>query len=397
MSSGPVSLVGREAVLDVDGVAHGGHCVARWDGRVVFVRHTLPGERVRVLVTEGDESSRFLRADAVEVLAAAEGRTQPPCPHSGPGRCGGCDFQHVTPARQRELLGAVVQEQMKRLAGLEVDVTVRAVPPDDLGWRTRVGWTVGPDGVGLRRHRSHAVEPIHRCHIAHPAVALPPHPPTGVERLDVAVSSEGDRSLLADGRRVEGRARLVERVRDREFRVSGAGFWQVHPLAAETLVEAVLELGRPTPGERAVDLYAGVGLFSVFLGEHVGSHGQVVLVEGAAAAVRDARRNVHDQPQVAIVHAPVEQALAAGRAGDRADLVVLDPPRTGARATVVRRIAALRPGRVVYVACDPAALARDVATFAGLGYRLAELQAFALFPMTAHVECVALLTPVQRG
>ena len=396
MSGDPVSLVGREAVLDVDGVAHGGHCVARWDGRVVFVRHTLPGERVRVLVTEGDETSRFLRADAVEVLDAAVGRTQPPCPHAGPGRCGGCDFQHVTPSRQRELLGAVVQEQLQRLAGLEVDVTVRAVPPDDLGWRTRVGWTVGPAGVGLRRHRSHAVEPVDRCYIAHPTVAVPPHPPAGVERLDAAVSSEGDSSVLADGRPLEGRARLVERVRDREFRVSGAGFWQVHPMAAQTLVEAVLELGRPASGEHAVDLYAGVGLFSVFLGELVGSPGRVVSVEGGAVAVRDARRNLHDQPQVEIVHAPVEQALAAGRAGERADLVVLDPPRTGARAAVVRRIAAMRPGRVVYVACDPAALARDVATFARLGYRLTDLQAFALFPMTSHVECVALLTPVQH-
>jgi tRNA/tmRNA/rRNA uracil-C5-methylase (TrmA/RlmC/RlmD family) len=185
-------------------------------------------------------------------------------------------------------------------------------------------------------------------------------------------------------------------VRDREFRVSGAGFWQVHPMAAQTLVEAVLELGRPASGEHAVDLYAGVGLFSVFLGELVGSPGRVVSVEGGAVAVRDARRNLHDQPQVEIVHAPVEQALAAGRAGERADLVVLDPPRTGARAAVVRRIAAMRPGRVVYVACDPAALARDVATFARLGYRLTDLQAFALFPMTSHVECVALLTPVQH-
>jgi tRNA/tmRNA/rRNA uracil-C5-methylase (TrmA/RlmC/RlmD family) len=290
----------------------------------------------------------------------------------------------------------VVQEQLQRLAGLEVDVTVRAVPPDDLGWRTRVGWTVGPAGVGLRRHRSHAVEPVDRCYIAHPTVAVPPHPPAGVERLDAAVSSEGDSSVLADGRPLEGRARLVERVRDREFRVSGAGFWQVHPMAAQTLVEAVLELGRPASGEHAVDLYAGVGLFSVFLGELVGSPGRVFSVEGGAVAVRDARRNLHDQPQVEIVHAPVEQALAAGRAGERADLVVLDPPRTGARAAVVRRIAAMRPGRVVYVACDPAALARDVATFARLGYRLTDLQAFALFPMTSHVECVALLTPVQH-
>ena len=395
MSAGPASLVGREAVLDVGAVAHGGHCVARWDGRVVFVRHTLPGERVRVRVTEGDEASRFLRADAVQVLTAAEGRAPAPCPHAGPERCGGCDFQHVTPPRQRELLAAVVHEQLQRLAGLDVAVTVLAVPPVDLGWRTRVGWTVAPDGaVGLRRYRSHQVEPVERCLIAHPAVASPPSAPgPEVERLDVAVSSGGDRVLLAGGRRVEGRARLVERVRDREFRVSGSGFWQAHVRAAETLVQAVLDLGRPAPGERAVDLYAGSGLFAAFVGEQVGPAGRVVMVEAAAVAVRDARRSLHDLTQVEILHARVDQALASGRCGGRADLVVLDPPRTGARAGVVRRVAALRPDRVVYVACDPAALARDVATFAGLGYRLAELRAYALFPMTAHVECVALLVP----
>ena len=395
MSAGPGSLVGHEAVLDVGAVAHGGHCVARWDGRVVFVRHTLPGERVRVRVTEGDETSRFLRADALEVLTAAEGRTPPPCPHAGPGRCGGCDFQHVTPRRQRELLAAVVHEQLQRLAGLDVDVTVQAVPPDDLGWRTRVGWTVdGGGAVGLRRHRSHQVEPVSRCLIAHPTIATPPAVPgQGVERLDAAVSSGGDRVLLADGRRVEGRARMEERVGDRDFRVSASGFWQVHVRAAETLVGAVLELGRPAPGERAVDLYAGTGLFSAFVGEQVGADGRVVMVEAAAAAVRDARRSLHDLPQVEIVQARADQALAAGRCGARADLVVLDPPRTGARAGVVGKVVRLRPGRVVYVACDPAALARDVATFADLGYRLAELRAYALFPMTAHVECVALLVP----
>ena len=266
----------------------------------MFVRHALPGERVRVRVTEGDESSRFLRADAVEVLAAADGRVPAPCPHAGPGRCGGCDFQHVAPARQRELLADVVREQLQRLAGLDVEVTVQAVPPDDLGWRTRVGWTVDSDGVvGLRRHRSHEVEPVDRCLIAHPAVASPPPAPgTRAGRIDVAVSSTGDRVVLADGQRVEGRSRLVERVRGREFRVSGSGFWQVHPLAAETLVDAVLDLApaaaggagrRPVRGRRDVR-----GVPRRAGGR--GADGHVVLVEGDAGAVRDARRNLHDQP-----------------------------------------------------------------------------------------------------
>ncbi len=388
----PESLVGAEAELDVGPVAHGGHFVARWDGRVVFVRHSLPGERVRVRVTEGDSSSRFLRADAVDVLAASADRVEAPCPYAGPGRCGGCDFQHVTPHRQRALLADVVAEQLQRLAGLEVAVRVEPVPPDDLGWRTRMGWAVTAGGhVGLRRHRSHDVEPVDRCVIARPEIAEPPAVPAGAGRADVACSSTGQRAVLVDGRRVEGPAHLVERVRGRALRVSGSGFWQVHPGAAGTLVDAVLALGAPRPGERVLDLYAGVGLFAAFLGEAVGADGSVVLVEGDPGALRDARRNLHDSPQVRIVAGRVDHALDSGGCGDTADLVVLDPPRTGARAPVVRGIAALRPERVVYVACDPAALARDVATFAEEGYRLAELRAYALFPMTHHVECVALL------
>ncbi len=369
------SLVGAEAELEVAAVAHGGHCVARWDGRVVFVRHTLPGERVRIRVTEGDATSRFLRADAVEVLRPADGRVQPPCPYSGPGRCGGCDFQHVSPARQRELLGDVVTEQLRRLGGVDRAVTVQPVQPDALGWRTRMGWAVGADGeVGLRRHRSHDVEPVDRCPIAHPAtppVGAEPRP--GLRRIDTAVSATGEALVLADGRRVEGPARLTEEVAGRGFRVTGAGFWQVHPAAASTLVRAVLDLGRPAAGEQAVDLYCGVGLFAAFLGEAVGGRGAVTAVEADGVAARDAERNLRDLEQVRVVRDRVDRALRARAEGGPVDLVVLDPPRTGAKAKVVRAIADLRPSRVVYVACDPAALARDVATFAEAGYRLADL------------------------
>ncbi len=399
------SLVGTECELLVGPIAHGGHCVARWAGRVVFVRHSLPGERVLVRITEGDESSRFLRGDAIDVLDAASGRVQPPCPYSGPGRCGGCDFQHVAPRRQRELLGDVVAEQLQRLAGLDWPVQVAAVEPDALGWRTRMGWSVGTDDVvGLRRYRSHEVEPVDVCPIAHPDMpVVGAHPRPGVRRIDTVVSSTAEQMVLADGQLVAGPAHVTERVAGRSFRVSGAGFWQVHPAAAATLVEAVAALGGPARGERVVDLYSGVGLFSAFLGGAVGSvvsgaadargaaSGSVLAVESDRTAVRDARRNLHGQPHVQIVHGRVDQVLRTGRLGTRSDLVVLDPPRTGAKARVVRGIAELRPSRVVYVACDPAALARDVATFAELGYRLADLRAYALFPMTHHVECVALL------
>lgn len=388
-----VDLTGHEAVLGVDRVAHGGHCVARWDGRVVFVRHTLPGETVRVLITEGSDSSRFLRADAVEVLAAAPGRVEAPCPYAGPGLCGGCDWQHASPVTQRELLGAVVAEQLARLAGIERDVVVEAVAPDDLGWRTRLGWAVDGQGrPGLRRHRSHDIVTVDRCLIAAPGLPQVQGRTWSAAHLDAAVSSRGDAALVADGAVVQGKARVRERVADRDFRVAAGGFWQVHPAAAVTLVDAVLAYARPQPGERVADLYAGVGLFSAFLGEAVGRDGSVLAVEGGVAAVRDARRNLHDLPQVHIETGAVKGVLERLPV-EPLDVVVLDPPRVGARATIVGQVAARTPSRVVYVACDPAALARDVATFAEHGYELAALRAFALFPMTHHVECVALLTP----
>jgi tRNA/tmRNA/rRNA uracil-C5-methylase (TrmA/RlmC/RlmD family) len=164
--------------LEIGAVANGGSCVARHEGRVVFVRHTLPGERVRARVTQ--ETKNFLRADAVEILEASPDRVPAPCPFSGPGRCGGCDWQHVSLPAQRLLKAAVVEEQLRRVAGIEREVIVEEVPgaPDGLGWRTRMHFSVRRDGaVGLKHHRSHTIEPIDECLIAHHEVEV-----LGIER-----------------------------------------------------------------------------------------------------------------------------------------------------------------------------------------------------------------------
>jgi tRNA/tmRNA/rRNA uracil-C5-methylase (TrmA/RlmC/RlmD family) len=376
--------------------------VARHDGVVVFVRHALPGELVVAEVTEGHEGDRFLRADAVEVLEAATDRVQPPCPYARPGRCGGCDFQHVAVPAQRTLKASVVAEQLQRLAGLAVDVEVAAVPGDHdgLGWRTRVQWAVAADGTpGLRRHRSHEVVPVDSCLIAHPGlpdVARSAWP--DASSVESVVTSTGERLRLVTTRDgssfADGPLVLTEEAAARRWRVTGSGFWQVHPGAADALVEAVLEGLAPRRGEHALDLYAGVGLFSAALGARVGRTGQVVAVEADEEAVKDAVANLADLPQAAVLHARVDRAMRdPGTVAAHADVVVLDPPRTGARREVVAAVAARSPRAVAYVACDPAALARDVALFAEHGYRLASLRAFDLFPMTHHVECVAILTP----
>ena len=343
-------------ILTIGAVAHGGHCVARTpEGQVVFVRHALPGETVRVRVTEDD--GRFLRADAVEVLEASPHRVVAPCPLARPDGCGGCDFQHATPVYQRELKAAVVHEQLQRLAGLDLPVVVEEVPPL-LRWRTRMQYVRLPDGRrGLRKHRSHDVVPVADCLIAAPDAREPGEPGPGT---------------------------VTERVGAHGFEVAADGFWQVHPAAPQVLVDAVLDMLQPRPGERSLDLYAGVGLFSAFLAEH----GPVVAVESDRRAASYAEANLADSPDARVVAARVDRVLRRGLDGSF-DLVVLDPSRAGAKRAVVEGITALRPRAVAYVACDPAALARDVGYFAEAGYALRSLRAFDLFPMTHHVECVA--------
>lgn len=367
--------VGDLVEAEIGPIAHGGHAVARVDGQVVFVRHALPGERVRVLVSELDRT--FGRGDAVEVLTASPDRVEPPCSLSGPDGCGGCDFQHVSLPAQRRLKAAVVAEQLHRLAGIDRDVEVEAVPGDREGlrWRTRMRYVGSPDGPhgggrSLRKHRSHEVVPVEDCLIAHPRAR---------EVLD---GEEGTGELVVE--------RVETAYGAHELRVAADGFWQVHPGAPRVLVETVLGMLAPRPGERALDLYAGVGLFAVFLAEAVGERGRLLAVEGDRRATELARENLAAYRWAEAVPGRVDRVLHRRRG--RSDVVVLDPPRTGAKRVVVDAVVARRPRAVAYVACDPAALARDLAYFAGHGYVLRDLRAFDLFPMTHHVECVALLT-----
>ena len=380
-------------------MAHGGHCVARVDGRVVFVRHALPGERVRVFITEGEEDSRFLRGDAVEVLVGSSNRVEPPCPYAGPGRCGGCDFQHASLAYQRDLKSAVVREQFARLAHLEVDVSVEPLPGDydGLRWRSRVEFAVDEAGqAGLRKHRSHDIVPLADCLIAdHRIVDSGVFDTvwTGCEGVDAVAADEPSGAVLVtlpDAREQSVVQRVVTSDWTSEFRVDARGFWQVHPGAAPTFVSHVLDSLAPEPGERVLDLYAGAGLFAAALADAVGPSGAVLAVEGDRRAVGHGAANTTSRPWVEWRHGRVDRLIRPlVRQDVHADVVVLDPPRTGAGRDVCRYIAALTPRAIAYVACDPAALARDTAYLQSGGYRLTSLRAFDAFPMTHHVECIA--------
>jgi tRNA/tmRNA/rRNA uracil-C5-methylase (TrmA/RlmC/RlmD family) len=428
-------LPGQVMELTTVEVAHGGWCVARPDdGPVVFVRHALPGERVLARIT--DVTSRLARADAVEILTASPDRVSPPCPYAGPGACGGCDWQHASLPAQRGLKAAVIRQQLKRLAGIDREVEVEALPGDQdtaegagLGWRTRVEFAVRADGAaGLRAHRSHEVIDIKECLIAHPAITgldiTGRRWPGGSSVEALAAPGSGERAVIISAGRnagtaagseaaaqidvesvlrrtgphrerltpVRGRGYLSQRAAGRDWRVSAGAFWQVHPAAADVLTAAVLASLQPQRGDVALDLYCGAGLFAGALAPLVGPDGAVIGVEAGEPAVRDARHNLREWPWARVHRGDVAAVLRRG--GLRAArLAVADPPRTGLAREVIEYLSAAGNGasRFAYVSCDPATLARDIRLLADRGWTLEDLRAFDAFPMTHHIECVATL------
>jgi tRNA/tmRNA/rRNA uracil-C5-methylase (TrmA/RlmC/RlmD family) len=403
--------------LEVGAIAGGGGCVARdEEGRVVFVRHALPGERVRARVTSA--AKHYRRADAVEILVASADRVTPPCPVSGPGGCGGCDFQHASLAAQRKLKAERASEQLQRVAGIAREVVVEPVRGDrgGLGWRTRI--RLATDAAGqpsFRRHRSHALIPVTDCPIAHRGVldtgALGAIWPAGIEfeiasgdedaLVDVDAPKRRDLRLppvaageVINGKTVRKPAAVHATVAGTTFRVSAGVFWQVHSGAAAALSDAVTEALGAAKGDKVVDLYAGAGLFAVRLARVVGRSGSVLAVERDRRACADAAHNGNGLTQLRVEQASVNPGVIAHRLGQPTHLV-LDPAREGAGTAVMAALAAHHGGltRLVYVSCDPASFSRDARVLLDAGWTLDALRAFDIFPMTEHVEMVATLTP----
>jgi tRNA/tmRNA/rRNA uracil-C5-methylase (TrmA/RlmC/RlmD family) len=399
--------------LSVGQPVHGGWCLARPDARggaaepgargggpVIFVRHALPGERVVAVIRE--VTSRYCRAEAIRITIPAPDRVTPPCPYAGPGRCGGCDWQHASLAAQRRIKAQVVAEQLRRIAGLEREVVVEPIPGDPAGlrWRTRVRFSVRPDGTaGLLRHRSHQVVPVTDCLIAHPLISeagVTRRRWPGARSVDVAVApATGGRAVLvtaAAGAGREATPYLTQRAAGRDWRVAAAGFWQAHHGAADTLAAAVADLLAPRAGEHAVDIFAGSGLFAGVLAAAVGPAGTVLAIERDAVAAADARHNLAGTPWASVRTGDAAAELRAA-GPDLEGVAVADPPRAGLGAELVTLLSRSRLRRIGYVSCEPATLARDVGLFRSRGWRLAALRAFDAFPMTHHVECVAALEP----
>lgn len=401
----------REIELDVLRIAHGGVAVAEVDspgaagqhGRVVFVADTLPGERVLARITD-ETHDRFWRAETVRVLRASPDRV----PHVWAAasldrpighRAGGAEFGHIAPARQRALKTEVLRDALGRIGHLpEAEIAalapeVAAVPgrPDGTRSRTRLRLHVDRSGrVGPYAARSKRVVPVTDLPLAVESLErLLPERARGRE-LDLVATAD---DAFAAGPR-DARPSVLERVGDREFRLEALGFWQVHPAAPAVLTAAVRAAVDPAlldPDADNLDLYGGVGLLAAALAD--GRDRRVTTVESDGAASAHAAANLVDLPRARAVPARVDAFLAAERVARPGATVLLDPPRSGAGAEIVDAIVASRPAQVVYVACDPVALARDLGTFADRGWRAATLAAFDLFPNTHHLETVVRIVP----
>lgn len=432
MTTPPALQVGDLVELDVTGIAHGGVCVARHEGRVVFVSDTLPGERVRARVTEARKKS-FARAATIEVLTASPDRrphvwSEAALERDPDERAGGAEFGHISLERQRALKAEVLTDALIRFGGLDADtiaaiaggsLQLEAAPGDDerngLGWRTRVRLHIDPESgvVGPYAARSRTVIPVESLPLASEGIGfiaplddLMPD----LEAVDLIAPSADDPRMLVSypGERTRAGEKdaIQESVGGREFLVRAGGFWQVHREAPLTLFEAVrdailelIDAGRFDAGATNLDLYGGAGLLAAAMAEAAGPGLKVTTVEADAGATDDAAENLSELVGALALTSRVDKYLsdllrapAPVRERLRRATVVLDPPRSGAGGEVCAQLGELQPANLVYVACDPVALARDTKTLHELGYRITSLRAFDLFPHTHHLEALAVFT-----
>jgi tRNA/tmRNA/rRNA uracil-C5-methylase (TrmA/RlmC/RlmD family) len=383
--------------VKIEKVAHGGVFVARHEGRVIFVSGAIDGEVVDVEVTE--DAGKFLRATVTNVVEASEHR-QPHFWKAAREGAGGAEFGHIALSHQRELKAQVLEEALRRMAGIDLKTVVEACPEetDGLHYRTRVQLNVDASGTaGPMRPRSNEAVftpnlPLAVTEIEELGLQLKNW--NGVKKISIAASSTGDLQWMVDGK-LNGSERLIERAGGRTFRLSSGGFWQVHKEAANLLTKSVLEAAELLEFDQAkpaLDLYAGAGLFAATMAAKYGSTA-FTAVENNKQAVADGSKSAIDLANLKFEKSDVLQYLriASAKPGSF-DTVVLDPPRSGAAGKVIEQIVKLRPRNIIYVACDPVALARDLGSLSKAGYQIRGLKSLDIFPHTHHFEAVAALT-----
>jgi 23S rRNA (uracil1939-C5)-methyltransferase len=401
--------------LNLTAMAHGGSALGRHEERVIFVPYAIPGERVRVELVEA--RSRWGRGHLLEILEPSPHRVEPPCPYFGPGKCGGCHFQHIAYEAQAEYKREVVVDQLARLGGLR-DANVQEIIGAEEPWayRNHAQFSTTPEGqLGFLTADTHHVVPIAECLILDPLLdelwaALDVEWPQ-LHRLSLRCgSTSGDRMaifelneyedfdievdfpvscviLLADGEVVVlmGNSYLGEQVAGRDYRISANSFFQVNTAGAEALIALVRQTLAPASSDTLLDLYCGVGLFGLSLADEVG---RVIGVEADPSAAADFRHNAQGLDHVELIEGKAQSVLP--RLEEQVELLLLDPPRSGAGQDVIDQSVRLQPRRIAYISCEPATLARDARRLAENGFLLQEVHPVDLFPQTYHVESVAL-------
>ena len=370
--------------LSIESLAAGGDGVGHApDGRVVFVPFTAPGDRVRVRVTESRK--RYLRARVETLLAPGPARADPACPVFG--SCGGCAWQHVDVEAQRREKARIVSDAIQRIGGLAFGGTIEVTASEDAyGYRARTRVLREGGRTGYRRRRSHKLQAVSRCPVLVPSLDAALH-----DLSSRPGGPDGEWELAAGRDAVRcaplGAGEPIElRVGGDALRISPGVFFQSNAPLHEPLHRAVMDAaGR---GGSLLEVFAGAGFFSLGLSRAFRS---VVAVESHAAAAEDLRHNLRraGRGNVEVLSAPLESLW--GRLGP-AEVLVLDPPRSGLPKGAAERLAGLDASRIVYLSCDPATLARDLAALHAGGFRLEQVQAFDLFPQTPHVEVLARLT-----
>lgn len=390
--------VGQRLRVTIEKIAHGSHFIARYEGAVIFIRHGIPGEECEIEITS--TGSSFNRGDVIEVFEPSPDRVSAPCRFAHRKGCGGCDFQHISLNRQRALKSEVITEQFLRIAKMDISVEVEEVSAP-LGWRTRCSAVTTKAGaLGFYQARSHKIIPVDDCRILVPEMKfseLAVRGSKGDQRIEISLSNTGERTIASANAREESPLRLSDgpevahyTVSGKSFEVSQKSFWQSHKDAPRVLTEAVLSFAQLQSGDHLLDLYGGVGLFAAAALDLIGESGSVDIVDGSKSATADASRNFSKNKNVNIYTGDVERLISRFSS---ADVIILDPPRDGAGKLVATQCASLTARSIIYVACDPAALARDTTYLRDAGYELDAMRAFDLFPMTHHIESVAHFVP----
>jgi 23S rRNA (uracil1939-C5)-methyltransferase len=431
--------------VTIEKLIYGGEGLAHHEGATVFIPLVLPGEVAGI--TPVEQKKKFIRARLDKVVTASASRIAPKCPHFG--ICGGCDYQHISYEPQLEFKKEILRETLRRIGRIDWpgEITTHASPP--WAYRNRAQWKVrplelagetetvdGPEGkaklgIGYFKANTTALCAVETCEILSPLLLktllalrgslLAGELPRGLREIEAFVNASDSQLLLTatfsgfpsraaehaqtfrhiapeitsllfhdptrDRMELYGPGYIEYEAAGTSYRVGHFSFFQVNKFLAETLVNEVV--GREEGGRMALDLFAGVGLFSIPLAE---KFEKVLSIESNPAATRDLESNVRGKGVIEVRTADVERFMA--RSKERPDLVVLDPPRAGMAPEAMQRLAKMAPARITYVSCEPPTLARDLAILIAAGYSCTEVHLIDLFPQTFHMETVIRL---RRG